>query len=62
MRDDDARLGLVLVPGDAAGEREVVAEDEGKGELELWKDERVEMLTSRIGESVEEDSCDWVEN
>ena len=39
---DGHRNGVVArcgVPSDAAGEREVVAEDEGKGELELREDE-----------------------
>ena len=39
LRDDDVWFGLVWVRGDAASEREVVAEDEGKGELELREDE-----------------------
>ena len=47
---------------EAAGEREVVAEDEGKGELELREDGGAEMLASRLGESVEEDSLGGVDH
>ena len=62
MGDDDARFGLVWVGDEAAGEREVAAEDEGKGELELWEDGGMEMLASRLCESVEEESLGGVDH
>lgn len=61
LRDDDAGFGIVWIPGDAAGEREVALENEGQGELELREHEGVEILTSQLGEPVEEDYLDWLE-
>lgn len=60
-RDDNARFKLVCVPSDAAREREIVAEDKGERELEPREDDGVEMVMLRLGESVEEDSIDWLE-
>jgi len=44
-----------------ASEREIVTEDKGQRVLELREDNGVEMVTSRLGELVEEDSFDWLE-
>jgi hypothetical protein len=61
FRDDYARFWLVWLPSDVASEREIVTEDKGQRVLELREDNGVEMVTSRLGELVEEDSFDWLE-